>query len=269
MKEEKYSEDGVFIVARSISIGKFTTFGYNVSIELNGDFVIGDHSHIGDDVVLRGNNVTIGNHFYHSKGLRVGGGGKNGPNANLTIGDRCTMHNNFINVCQPVFIGHDVGLSEEVSIITHGYWQSVLEGYPRRFAGVTIGSGVIVGYRSVILPGATIAANSVIGANSTVTKALKTKGIYAGNPAKFIKPIEKPDKPQEVALAILRQYAMEAGRLGYDPNIDLKFPEVTIDDFTVNLLTFDYMGEEDETTDHFRDFVRHWGIRIYTERPFS
>jgi hypothetical protein len=41
-----------------------------------------------------------------------------------------------------------------------------------------------------------------------------------------------------------------------------------VDDFTVNLLTFAYKGIESETTDHFRDYMRKWGIRIYTERPF-
>ena len=30
-------------------------------------------------------------------------------------------YNNFINVCEPILIGDDVGLSTEVAILTHKY----------------------------------------------------------------------------------------------------------------------------------------------------
>jgi len=234
---------------------------------VRGEYDLGLFSWFGGENDIRCNNLLIGHHFYCSGGLRVGGGGHKGPNANLTVGDRCTFHNNFINVCEPVVIGNDVGLSPEVSILTHGFWQSVLEGYPRKFAGVTIGNNVIVGYRSVILPGVTICDNCVIGANSTVTKSLDKPGVYAGNPARFIKEIEKPSETEQrhLALHILHQYA------AHDPeaNIEFMWPEVRVDDFTANLLTFSYSGIETETTDHFRDYMRKWGIRIYTERPFG
>jgi len=240
-------------------------------IDVRGECIIGKFAHMGVNYSIRGNNIKIGDHFYHSNGLRVGGGGHKGPNANLTIGDRCTLHNNFINVCEPVVIGNDVGLSEEVSIITHGYWQSVLEGYPAKFAGVTIGNGVIVGYRSIILPGVEIADDCVIGAGSVVTKSLEKKGVYAGNPAKFIREIE-PLREQEQAhkaIWIIHKYHDEAIAKGFHPSIETLFPKVRVDDFSVNLLTFKYWGIESETTDHFRDFMRRWGIRIYTERPFG
>ncbi len=245
--------------------------GKNVKIECKS-FEIGDYSYIGDNTTIRGNHVKIGEHFYCSGGLRVGGGGHSGPNANLTIGDRCTMHNNFINVCEPVVIGNDVGLSEKVSIITHGYWQSVLEGYPRKFAGVTIGNGVIVGYRSIILPDVVIADDCVIGAGSVVTKSMLQKGIYGGNPAKFIRKIKKPtgEEAHHFAYNIFMQYidlakyhSLDGSHVGFD------FPMVYLDKFQVNLITFEYSGEETEVTDHFRDYMRKWGIRIYTKRPFS
>jgi len=238
---------------------------------VRGEFEMGEFSHMGEDFDIQCNNLTIGDHFYHSSGLRVGGGGHSGPNANLTIGDRCTVHNNFLNVCEPIVIGNDVGLSEEVSIITHGYWQSVLEGHPAKFAGVTIGNGVIVGYRSIILPGVEIADGCVIGAGAVVTRSLKTKGIYGGNPARFIRgifPLSNSEKEFK-ALGIVHKYNELANYHGLTPSIEFKFPEVRVDDFTANLLTFEYKGIETETTDHFRDYMRKWGIRIYTERPFG
>jgi hypothetical protein len=179
------------------------------------------------------------------------------------------MHNNFINLCEPVKIGNDVGLSHNVSIITHGFWQSVLEGYPTQFEGVTIGNGVIVGYGSIILPGVYIADDCVIGAGSVVTKSIYKKGIYAGNPAKFIKEITPPEDKAYLALDIVMEYKRLAVYHGFNPDVEFGFPEVRVDDFTANLLTFDYRGEETKTTDHFRNFMRKRGIRIYTERPFG
>ena len=239
-------------------------------IDVRGVFEIGDFAHMGFNYSIKGNNVRIGDHFYHSNGLRVGGGGHNGPNANLTVGDRCTFHNNFINVCEPVVIGNDVGLSEEVSILTHGYWQSVLEGYPAKFDGVTIGNNVIVGYRSTILPGVEIADDIVVGACSVVTRSLRTRGIYAGNPARYIGPIREPEDSLKSlkALQICRSYKERAAYDGLNPTVEFNYPEVRVDDFTVNLLTFGYKGHETKVTDHFRDYMRKWGIRIYTERPF-
>ena len=79
-------------------------------------FSIGKYSYL-EDCKIRGNKINIGKHFYCSGGLNIGGGGSKGKNANLTIGDRCTMHNNFINVCEPVEIGDDVGFSHGVACV--------------------------------------------------------------------------------------------------------------------------------------------------------
>ena len=166
-------ERNIDIKAGQINIGRNVTFGKNIKVRCKGVFEIGDFSRLGDDTEIYGNNVKVGKHLFHSKGLRVGGGGRQHPNANLTVGDRCTIHNNFINACEPVTIGDDVGLSPEVSLSTHGYWMSALEGFPAKFEGITISSGAIVGYRSVILMGATIPRKAVVAAHSVVTGNLK------------------------------------------------------------------------------------------------
>jgi acetyltransferase-like isoleucine patch superfamily enzyme len=49
-----------------------------------------------------------------------------------------------------------------------------------------IGNHVSIGTNSTILP-VTICDNVVIGAGSVVTKNITISGIYAGNPAKFIR----------------------------------------------------------------------------------
>lgn len=266
---EVYNKNGADIQADSIEIGKNVTFG-KVKVRLKGKFSIGDFSHLGD-ADIKGNNVSFGKHLYCSGGLRVGGGGYQNPTANLTIGDRCTIHNNFINICKPVTIGNDVGLSHDVAILTHGYWLSVLEGYPATFAGVKVGDGVIVGYRSVIMMGVEIADECVIGAQSVVAKSLPFRGIYAGSPAKFIKDIVPSVDDRAITIwNIMGEYITIADYHGIDIRfrMALNYPEIIIDGFTINVETFEYSGEESETTDDFRDFIRKYGIRIYTERPF-
>jgi acetyltransferase-like isoleucine patch superfamily enzyme len=263
-------EKNIRISARSIDIGQAVSFGNNISVSIKGDFSIGDHSRLGNNVNIRGNNVKFGKHLFHSQGLQIGGGGRQHPDANFEIGDRCTIHNNFINVCEPVKIGDDVGLSQDVAIITHGYWLSVLEGYPAAFAGVNIGNGVIVGYRTVILMGVEIGENCVIGANSTITKSILKTGIYGGTPARFLKEISPMSETEQLQKTeeIIENYRKIAAYHDLNPDIEIDFPEVRIDDFRVNFLTMEYAGTETAVTDDFRDYIRKWGIRIYTERPF-
>ena len=272
---EKYFDESknIEIVAKEIRVGKDVSFGSNVKIKLNGVFSIGDFSRLGNDTEILGHNVTIGSHLFHSSGLRVGGGGRENHTANLTIGDRCTIHNNFINVCEPILIGDDVGLSTEVAILTHGYWLSVLEGFPASFVGVKIGSGVIIGYRSLIMMGAVIPEKTVIGAQSVVTKTLEKKGIYAGSPARFIKNIKPLTYDQKIAeiSRIIEDYKSKSVYRGVNTsqNLTLDYPLLTFKDFTFNVETFEHSGAEDEDTDDFRDYIRKWGIRIYTDRGFK
>jgi acetyltransferase-like isoleucine patch superfamily enzyme len=52
----------------------------------------------------------------------------------------------------------------------------------------SIGDNVSIGSNATILP-ITICDNAVIGAGSVVTKNITVAGVYAGNPAKLIKPL--------------------------------------------------------------------------------
>lgn len=271
---EKYEDanKNIKIVANKINIGRNVQFGSNIDVSIKGDFELNDFSRLGHDTQIRGNNIKFGKHLFNTSGLRIGGGGRQHPNANFELGDRCTIHNNFINVCEPVIIGNDVGLSPDTSILTHGYWMSVLEGYPATFSGVTIGDGVIVGYKSLLMMGVSITDNVVIGANSTVTKSLQKKGIYAGTPARFIKEITSLSYEERVIKLneIIETHYMPIAKYhGINPNIKIEYPLIDLNDFRFNVETFEYWGTEDEETDDLRDYIRKWGIRIYTERPFT
>ena len=61
-----------------------------------------------------------------------------------------------------------------------------LGGGIKNWHSTSIGNNVIIGSNATILP-IKICDGCVIGAGSVVTKDLKIKGIYAGNPAKLFR----------------------------------------------------------------------------------
>lgn len=272
MAEYIDNNKNISISADSLNIGENVSFGSDIKIDVRGTFEIGNYSRLGSNTEILGHDIILGEHLFNSSGLRVGGGGRQNPNASLKIGDRCTIHNNFINVCENIDIGNDVGLSPETSILSHGYWLSVLDGFPASFSSVSIGNGVIVGYRSLVMMGVSIPSECVVGAQSVVSKTLHKKGIYAGSPAKFIRDIEplSLDKKINRMKAIIKEYHSIAEYHGVldSKNIKLKFPMLKFKAFEINVEDMTFDGREDEDTDDLRDFLRKWGIRIYTKRPF-
>jgi len=71
-------------------------------------------------------------------------------------------------------------------------WSSVIMSYSsidNRQGMVVLKSKCSIGAKSIIMPGVTIGANSIIGANSLVNKNIPPNEIWFGSPAKFIKKI--------------------------------------------------------------------------------
>jgi acetyltransferase-like isoleucine patch superfamily enzyme len=62
-------------------------------------------------------------------------------------------------------------------------------GDRRLWKKTTIGNNVSIGSNATILP-VRICDNTVIGAGAVVTKDIERPGIYAGNPARFLKSSE-------------------------------------------------------------------------------
>lgn len=268
-----------FIEADAINLGERVTFGNNVRIKVRGEFSIGNDSHVGDRFTANAENIRIGKFFYNgptdSRGMVIGGGGCAFPYADLIIGDRMVCHTGHINLARPVTIGNDVGLSHDVDIITHGFWGSVLEGYPNMFEEVKIGNNVIIGWKCVIMGDVTIADNIVVGAHSTVIKSLThSKGIYVGSPAKMVRVIEEPSISQKLTmlddiknnfLSLLAHYNVTVPNINYS-NTNL----ITIDNLNLCIDTMTCNGEHTEITDAFRDFLRRYGLRFFSEgRPFK
>lgn len=267
----------ICIEAGELRLGTNIQYGRDINIKVRGCFTIGDNSIIGDRFTANAENITIGEYFYNgptdSRGMIIGGGGSNFPFATLQIGNGMVCHTGHINLAAPVTIGNDVGLSHDVDLITHGFWYSVLEGYPRLFKGIKLGNNVIVGWKTVIMSGVSVCDNVVIGAHSTVVSSLTTpKGIYAGTPAKLLKTIVEPSLEEKKIL--LDELVADFTNLMtyYDvPEFTLthQYPVLRINNLEINLVDFTYRGDHDCVTDAFRDFARRYGIRVYAPQGYK
>jgi acetyltransferase-like isoleucine patch superfamily enzyme len=124
---------------------------------------------IGDDVVI-GPFVEI------QSGVRVG------PRSKI-------QSHSFL--CDGVTIGADCFVSHGVMFINDTF----VEGGPARrnrtlWKATEIGDSVSIGTGAVILP-VRICAATVVGAGAVVTKDISVPGFYVGNPARFLRPLDK------------------------------------------------------------------------------
>lgn len=270
-------QKNICIEAKNLLIGENVKFGRDIKIKVRGTFQLGDNSIIGDRFSANAEEIVIGDYFYNgptdSRGMIIGGGGSNFPYSKLFIGNRVVCHTGHINLANPVKIGDDVGLSHDVDLITHGFWYSILEGYPRVFKGINIGNNVIVGWKTVILSGVTITDNTVIGSHSTVTKdLLESRSVYAGSPAKLIKSIVEPtiEEKKNILESIVSDFKQLMEYYKVEKlDIFCDYPNLKINGLIINVKDFTYEGEHDVISDAFRDFVRRYGIRVYAPQGFQ
>ncbi len=119
-------------------------------------------------------------------------GGK-GLFKNLRTGKECWINvQTFLELHAPVTLGDRAGLGQQSMILTQRHH---LGSPARRYAElealpVTIGAGVWVGARAMILPGVTIGDGAVIAAGAVVTKDVPANTVVAGVPAAVVRELE-------------------------------------------------------------------------------
>jgi len=106
----------------------------------------------------------------------------------VIIGKRCKIQSHAF-ICELVSIGDDCFISHGAKFINDPF----AIGGPARgnrdlWRQTQIGNRVSIGTNATIMP-VTICDGVVIGAGSVVTKPINEPGIYAGNPARFLRPI--------------------------------------------------------------------------------
>ncbi len=121
-----------------------------------------------------GNNCFIGPFTEIQKGVK--------------IGDNTRIQSHSF-ICELVTIGNNCFISHGAMFINDTFSEGgPAGGDVSKWKKTTIGNHVSIGTNATVLP-VSICDHVVIGAGSVVTKNIDKPGIYAGNPAKFIKKI--------------------------------------------------------------------------------
>jgi acetyltransferase-like isoleucine patch superfamily enzyme len=140
--------------------------------------------------------IRIGTHTVIGAGVALSAGMVPGQRCFqdpvVTIGDRCLIGRGSgivghlsIEIGDDVWTGHHVYITDQ----NHGYDDPDVpisrQLQPER--PVRIGSGSWLGHGSVVLPGAEIGRNAVVGANSVVTGVIPDHSVAVGAPARVIR----------------------------------------------------------------------------------
>lgn len=123
-------------------------------------------------------------------GCEIGDGCFIGPfveiQANVKIGARTRVQSHSF-ICELVGIGEDVFIGHGVMFINDPFRiGGPARGDQTQWKSTTIGNGVSIGSNATILP-VRICGAVVVGAGSVVTRDIVKPGIYAGNPARFLR----------------------------------------------------------------------------------
>jgi acetyltransferase-like isoleucine patch superfamily enzyme len=128
-------------------------------------------------------------------GCEIGDGCFIGPfveiQQKVKIGARTRVQSHAF-VCELVTIGADCFVGHGVMFVNDRF----AEGGPARgnrdlWEATRIGDNVSIGSNATIMP-VSICDNVVIGAGAVVTRSIARPGVYAGNPARFLKALPAP-----------------------------------------------------------------------------
>lgn len=110
----------------------------------------------------------------------------------IRIGDRVRMNQTSISAIESVVVEDGVAIARGVYISDHTHGFDLPDVFIRdqplqRIAPVRICRGAWLGQNAVIMPGVTVGAGAVVGANSVVRDDVPPRCVVAGAPARMIR----------------------------------------------------------------------------------
>ena len=147
---------------------------------------------VGIKNVVFGENTKVAN-IVNLYDCRIGSNCFIGPfveiQKGVVIGDSCKIQSHSF-ICELVTIGSGCFIGHGVMFINDVFSKGGPAGGQKElWRKTTIGNNVSIGSNATILP-VVICDNVVIGAGAVVTKDINTPGIYAGNPAGFLRSVQ-------------------------------------------------------------------------------
>lgn len=147
--------------------------------------------HVSIRDVVFGENVTIIEPV-NIYGCKIGRNSFIGPfteiQKEVIIGEKCKVQSHAF-ICELVTIGNNCVIGHGVMFVNDLFQTGgPAMGDRELLKSTTIGNNVSIGSNATILP-VKICDNVVIGAGAVVTKNITKPGIYAGNPARFLRSV--------------------------------------------------------------------------------
>ena len=145
---------------------------------------VGDNVIIHDSVVLTAWDNHLGNKF----------------NPEIILGDNSSIGGGcHISSINKIIIGNGVLLGRNITLVDNSHGKLTFEEFELKPSErdlsskgpIIIKNNVWIGDKATVLPGVIIGENSIIGANTVVTKNIPPNSIVVGNPGKVIKKIVK------------------------------------------------------------------------------
>lgn len=117
------------------------------------------------------------------------------PERGIVIGDRCVLGaGSTLTAHESITIGDDVWFGQRVFVsdASHGYQdpETPIGRQLGQHQPVVVGAGSWVGHGAIILPGARIGRQVVVGAGSVVRGTIPDHCVVAGVPAKVVRRLE-------------------------------------------------------------------------------
>ena len=117
---------------------------------------------------------------------------------NISLGDEVFMNFQCVLLdCATITIGAQAQLGPAVQLYTATHPMDAAE----RASGIeaahpiTIGPRAWIGGGTIVLPGVTIGADTVVGAGSVVTRDLPPGVVAVGNPCRVLRDVSRPARP--------------------------------------------------------------------------
>lgn len=241
-----------------IELGKDVKLAPSVRFDVTERLVIGDRSVINEHVRIQGRDIVIGREAWLDEYAFIGGGSCFEKQSSFRAGDFLHMGSfSGINTARSVEVGDECGIGVKTRIHTHGAYTSEWEGFPVKFAPVTLGNRVWLP-NAWVNPGVTIGDDVVVAAMSLVNRNLPPGCLAGGIPVRIIKedvyPKELTDEEKEkIAEMIASEVGME---------IEYTDGMIMFEDTVFDVDQRCIVGTGNTKTERLRNQLRRHGIRF-------
>lgn len=190
IKDNVHIKKDSFVGARCI-LGEFLCDFFKDKKNKEHKLVIGKNSIIRSDTIIYGE-CNIGDNFQSGHRVTIRENTNIGRNVRIgTNGDiqDNVIIGNYVNIHSDVFISAKNIINDYVWIFPRVLFTNDPNPPSHDLLGSVVESFAAIGAGTIILPGAHIKGNTLIGAGTIVRGEIREDGVYVGNPCRRVKDI--------------------------------------------------------------------------------